>query len=235
MSKIKKELGVIIAFDMENDVEAVGLARALMFAHGNFVIKIGRPLEMKYGMDIISRIRNATDVPIIYDGKIADIPYISAKIAETAYDYGADAVIMHSFVGGDVVEAVVNLGMGDVITVIEMSHPGWTPLQFPRSKILNMHRNGVDGIVLPATEPSSIREGRQLLNDYNSDMYIISPGIGTQGANCGDAFEAGADYEIIGRKIYSNNNPTDFAEYCYGWATYYENERNMCAGPFQKF
>ena len=229
MSKIKKELGVIVAFDMDNRIDAVELACKLDDAEGNFVIKIGRPLEMHYGMNVITQIRNVTDMPIIYDGKIADIPYISAKIAEAAYGYGADAVIMHSFVGNDSIEAVIDLDMGDVITVVEMSHPGWPKNLFPYTTIINMSALGVNGIVLPATNTKLIRGVNNILDDniLNSNIYIISPGIGVQGAGIGDAFSAGATYEIIGRKICDDRNPVDFAEYCYGWAKYWANVSGM--------
>lgn len=223
MSKIINKPGIVVAFDMENRLEAVELARKLRYADGNFVIKIGRPLEMKYSMAIISMISAITDVPIIYDGKIADIPYISAKIAEYAYNAGANAVIAHSFVGDDVIQAIVDLNMGDVIAVVEMSHPGWQALHRREWETASrISRMDIDGIVLPATNPQSIRGIRQMLDP---DTYIISPGIGAQGANTGSAFEAGASYEIIGRQIYEDRNPVDMAEYCYGWGLYWERER----------
>ena len=212
MSKLIKEPGIIVAFDMENQIDAIKLARELMFADGNFVIKVGRPLEMACGMSIISQIRNATTVPIIYDGKIADIPYISAKIAEAAYDKGADAVIMHSFVGNDVIEAVVELNRGDVIVVVEMSHPGWPRDLFPYTMVADLRGSGINGIVLPATKPDLIRG---ISNMMDNDTYIISPGIGAQGAKIGDAVTKGATYEIVGRSIYESDDPVAAAELHY--------------------
>ena len=181
-------------------------------AKGNFVFKVGRPLEMKYGINVISQIRDATKLPIIYDGKIADIPYISAMIAEGAYDAGADAVIVHNFVGEDVVEAVVDLGKGDVITVIEMSHPGWVRTKLSYVTAMRLREIGVDGIVLPATYPRIIRYIRDMIDD---SMYIIAPGVGAQGADVGDAIAAGATYEIQGRSIYESSDPVGILEYDY--------------------
>lgn len=219
MTKIKNEPGVIVALDMLDIDEVFSIVHDINHAKGNFVFKVGRLIEMKYGINVISQIRDATKLPIIYDGKIADIPYISALIAEGAYDAGADAVIMHSFVGEDVVEAVVDLNKGDVITVIEMSHPGWDINLFPYTSVYSMNRLGVNGVVLPATTPKLIRGVSEILDN---EMYIISPGIGIQGANIGDAFSAGATYEIIGRKIYNDKDPLVSAEYCYGWAQCWE-------------
>ena len=72
--RLKKEKGIIVAFDMEDTEFALELARDLRGARGNFVIKVGRPLEMRAGIGILAQIKDASGLPIIYDGKIADIP-----------------------------------------------------------------------------------------------------------------------------------------------------------------
>ncbi|NOQ28757.1 MAG: orotidine-5'-phosphate decarboxylase [Methanosarcinales archaeon] len=208
----------MVAFDMEDPSSAVRLAEELDSADGNFAIKVGRPLEMQTGKEIISRIRDATDLPIIYDGKIADIPYVSAKIAEIAYDAGADGVIIHAFVGADAVREVVDLGKGDVITVIEMTHPGSVEYLEPISeRLIRMVSGiGVDGVVLPATRPGRVKRLSELLDsESESETYIISPGVHAQGAEPGDAVTSGADYEIVGRAIYRSENPKDSAERIY--------------------
>ncbi len=219
-SRIEKRPGIMVAFDMEDVPSAILLAEELSAADGNFAIKIGRPLEMQTGKEVISKVRDATDIPIVYDGKIADIPYISAKIAEIAYDAGADAIIMHAFVGADVVREVVNLGMGDVITVIEMTHPGSVEyLENVSEKLIRKTSEiGVDGIVLPATRPERVSALSELLNsgyDGDSETYIISPGIHAQGAEPGDAIINGSDYEVVGRAIYQSEDPKESAERIY--------------------
>ena len=213
-SILKRKPGIIVAFDMEDPSFAIDLAQGLGDSEGNFAIKIGRPLEMQIGKKIISRIRSVTDIPIIYDGKIADIPYISARIAEIAYDAGADAVIMHAFVGSDVVREVVNLNKGDVIAVIEMTHHGSAEYLEGVSEDLVRKTSGcgVDGVVLPATRPERIKRLSGLID---SETYVISPGIHAQGARPGDAIISGSDYEIVGRGIYQSEDPKDSAEQIY--------------------
>ena len=147
--QMRKEHGLIIAFDMEDVAFAANLAKDLKGAEGNFAIKIGRTLEMQTGKGIIAKIKEFSDLPLIYDEKIADIPYISRKIAEKAYDAGADAVIVQGFVGSDVLNEIVDLGLGDVIAVVEMTHPGSDEYIQPVSeKIAEMVEDiGVDEFV----------------------------------------------------------------------------------------
>jgi len=213
--RLKKEKGIIVAFDMEDTEFALELARDLRGARGNFVIKVGRPLEMRAGIGILAQIKDASGLPIIYDGKIADIPYISQRIASNAYDAGADAVILHGFVGSDVVNAVKALGKGDVIAVVEMTHPGSDEFIQPAAERIAMMvaRTGLEGVVLPATKPERVRNLARIVQRENA--YIIAPGIKTQGASPGDAIVNGADYEVVGRAIYNAEEPKLAAETIY--------------------
>jgi len=214
MSIIEKKRGIVIALDITDADLAIELARQLCGLEGNFIFKIGRPLEMQRGYKIISEIKKISQIPIIYDGKIADIPYISSRIAQIAYEAGADAVIVHGFVGRDVIESILELNRGDVIVVIGMTHPGASQYINPIAKQLVEIVNilGVNGVVLPATKPEIISSIAPMLE---KDIYIMSPGIKAQGAEVGDAIKTGADYEIIGRAIYGASNPKEIAEEFY--------------------
>lgn len=214
MPKLSKKPGIIVALDIKDVNLALKLAKEIDNAKGNFALKIGRPLEMQGGKSIISKIKEASKAPLIYDGKIADIPFISSEIAEIAYDAGADAVIVHSFVGSDVIREIINLNMGDVITVIEMTHPGAVEYYQPNSEKMakDALKLGVDGIVLPATRPDRVKKLSKLISD---SIYIISPGIKAQGAKPGDAIINGADYEVVGRAIYESAEPRKAAESLY--------------------
>lgn len=211
--RLRKELGLVIAFDMEDANLAANFAKDLRGAKGNFAIKIGRTLEMQTGKGIIAKIKEFSDLPVIYDGEIADIPYISKKIAKNAYDAGADAVIVHGFVGSDVLNEIGDLGQGDVIAVVEMTHPGSDEyIQQISEKIAEMVEEiGVDGVVLPATRPERVKKLVKIVKK----AYVISPGIKAQGANPGNAILNGADYEVVGRAIYEADNPKRAAEEIY--------------------
>jgi len=214
MSIIEKKRGIVIALDVTDVDSAVELARQLCGLEGNFVFKIGRPLEMQRGYKVISEIKKVSRIPVVYDGKIADIPYISSRIAQIAYEAGADAVIVHGFVGRDVIESILELNRGDVIVVMSMTHPGASQYINPITKQLveTVNTLGVDGVVLPATKPEIIASVAPALRE---NIYIMSPGIKVQGARVGDAIKTGADYEIIGRAIYGASDPKKAAEELY--------------------
>lgn len=215
MGKIKKETGIVVAIDRMPYAIAKQLAKDLGRAEGNFVIKYGRPFEAEYGLGALADLKRvAGNVPIIYDGKIADIPDISKDIATSAYDLGADAVICQGFVGPDTVEALVKLNQGDVIVVVEMTHPGAVKYIQPVSEKIagDVNTLGAHGAVVPATRPERVKELVSLLGD---NVYIIAPGIKAQGAKAGDAIINGATYEVIGRAITGAEDPLLAAETLY--------------------
>ena len=126
-------------------------------------------------------------------------------------------MIVHGFVGSDVVKAVKDLGKGDVIAVVEMTHPGSNEFIQPAAEriAMMMARTGLEGVVLPATKPERVRNLARIMQHKNAYIYIIAPGIKTQGASPGDAIVNGADYEVVGRAIYNAEEPKLAAETIY--------------------
>ncbi|AFK51492.1 Orotidine-5'-phosphate decarboxylase [Thermogladius calderae 1633] len=172
--------------------------------------KVGLPLILRRGVDVLGEIREATRKPVIADLKLADIGDVMASALCVLAEQGVDAVIAHGFVGVEgsldkLVEEAEKLGV-EVIVVASMSHRG-------SEKYIDKHvteivedslRLGVHGLVLPATRPSLIRLARGLVG---GSLRIYSPGVGHQGAQPGDALCAGADYEIVGRAITRSESP----------------------------
>ncbi|MFW9831466.1 MAG: orotate phosphoribosyltransferase, partial [Candidatus Thorarchaeota archaeon] len=67
----------------------------------------------------------------------------------------------------------------------------------------------VTGVIAPGTRPQHVSEIRTLVGN---DTLILAPGVGAQGGKPGSAISAGADYEIVGRTIYSAKNPIEIAK-----------------------
>ncbi len=196
--------GLILALDVDSEERAMEIARETSEYVDMF--KVGYPLVLASGMEILSRLK-ALGKPVIADFKVADIPYTAARICKLARDARADYVIVHGFVGEDVVKACSEVA--EIFVVAEMSHPGATQfMQAVSEKIAEIAKKYASGIVAPATRPERIKKLREIVGD----LIIISPGVKAQGAEVGSAIRAGADYEIVGRAIYQSPNPKEEAK-----------------------
>ncbi|MEK6977800.1 MAG: orotidine-5'-phosphate decarboxylase [Candidatus Hydrothermarchaeota archaeon] len=200
---LEKRSRVILALDLEEKARALALCEQVVeYIDG---IKVGYPLVLASGLDVMEELR-VLGKPIIADLKVADIPEISSGICRRAVENGADYVIIHGFLGRDVVESCSKVAR--VFVVAEMSHPGAEEFMAPKAeKIAAMAKAYAQGIVAPATRPQRIRELRKVVGD----LLIISPGVKAQGGVPGGAIKAGADFEIIGRGIYASGDPVAMA------------------------
>jgi orotidine-5'-phosphate decarboxylase len=199
--RVQKKNRIILALDVTSRADAVRVVEAVK----DYVdaVKIGWPLILAVGPDIIGEIAKNKDV--ICDLKIADIPNTNRLIVEQAMKRGASAVIAHGFTGDDSVKACIDAAKGQVFVLTEMSHPGAKQFTAPvADKLAALAKSvGARGIVAPATRPERIAELRKIIGD----LEIISPGVGVQGGRASDALKAGADYIIVGRAIYEAPDP----------------------------
>lgn len=194
---------IVLALDDLTGDRAVEVARGL--AHGLDAVKVGYPLVLTEGLDVVSRISEVA--PVICDFKVADIPAVSAMIVTRAVNAGASGVIVHGFVGHDTVEeATLAAGDADVFVVTEMSHPGALDYLKDRAEdMAAMARDaGATGIIAPATRPERVTALRDIIGP---DMLILSPGVGTQGGSAGETIRAGASAVIVGRSLYRAEDP----------------------------
>jgi orotidine-5'-phosphate decarboxylase len=68
---------------------------------------------------------------------------------------------------------------------------------------------GATGIVAPGNRPERITRYRSIVGP---DLQILCPGIGAQGGSPVSAIASGADFLIVGRSIYSSDDPASAAE-----------------------
>ncbi len=194
---------IVLALDDLTGDRAVEVARGL--AHGLDAVKVGYPLVLTEGLEVVSRISEVA--PVICDFKVADIPAVSAMIVTRAVNAGASGVIVHGFVGHDSVrEATIAARGADVFVVTEMSHPG--ALDYLRDRAEDMaamaRDAGATGIIAPATRPDRVTALRDIIGP---DMLMLSPGVGTQGGSAGATVRAGASAIIVGRSLYRAEDP----------------------------
>ena len=198
---MRRRTGLILALDRVDTSRALALAESCR-EHVD-AVKVGLPLTLAAGTEIIGKLSRVRDV--VCDFKIADIPPIAADIARVAFQSGARGVICHGFAGEDTVRAVVEAAEGEVFVVTEMSHSGGQEFTAPvADRIAHLAvRAGAHGIVAPATRPERVRALRAIVGS----LQILAPGAGAQGGRAGDAIRAGADFAIVGRAITDAPDP----------------------------
>ncbi len=202
---MEKNTRLILALDVTDREEAIKISEKV--AEYVDAIKIGYPLVLATGMDIIGQLSKYA--PIIADFKVADIPNTNRLICEQVFKAGADAVIVQGFTGHDSLEAAVKIAKEqkkDIFVVTEMSHPG--ALDFMQQVGEGIAKMAADvqasGVVAPATRPQRVTEIRKIIGNK---LSIISPGVGAQGGRACDVRKAGADWVIVGRSIYQSDEP----------------------------
>ena len=174
-------------------------------------IKFGLPVMLALDLEKLKKLIAPfkKEYFFICDLKMADIGYVNRLVAEQVFGLGFDALIAHALVGiknglDEVLTSAREGGHG-ILAVCAMSHQG-------ANEFLNEHFKElatiavsarVDGLILPATFPPLISWVRKKY----PHMLILSPGVGAQGAPFGSALKAGADFEIIGRAIYTAPSP----------------------------
>lgn len=198
---------MIIALDEVRKEQAIDIANRVPEADA---IKVNYPLVLRHGLETVRELSGIK--PVICDFKVADIDNTNRLIAEAAFEAGATALIVHTFVGKDSMKACKEVAMrhgGLVIAVVEMSHPG--AIEFIQPVTDDLVRaaleGGADGFIAPGTRPERIGHIRKLVGD----KLILAPGIGAQGGSARAAILAGADFVIIGRAIYGADDPAEAA------------------------
>jgi len=116
---------LILALDVMSESEAIQICDSIK----DYIdtIKIGYPLALAEGLEIINKLKDKFDFKVICDFKVADIHATNSKICEETFKAGADAIICHGFVGSDSVQACLDMANKyerELFLLTEMSHPG---------------------------------------------------------------------------------------------------------------
>jgi len=171
--------------------------------------------------------RNHPGIPVILDAKRGDIGSTAEKYAEEAFDrYGADAVTVNPYMGGDTLQPFLDRIDKGVIIVCRTSNPGARDIQDLESNREKLYRivarkaasdwnhNGNVLLVVGATFPKELGEIRSIVGE----MPLLVPGIGAQGGDVEAAVAGGKTHDGTGMIINSSRNiiyastGEDFAE-----------------------
>lgn len=202
---------LILALDVGSESEAITICESIK----EYVdtIKIGYPLALAEGLEIIGKLKDKFGFKVICDFKVADIDATNSKICEETFKAGADAIICHGFVGSDSVQACLDVAdkyEKELFLLTEMSHPGAKMfLQKNADAIAEMGVDmGIVNYVAPATRLDRLADIRRIVGE---DAYIISPGVGKQGGDGKKTLKI-SNAIIVGRSIYESDNPKEACE-----------------------
>jgi orotidine-5'-phosphate decarboxylase len=145
---------------------------------------------------------NYPTIPIILDAKRGDIGDTATMYAREAFDrYGAHAVTVNPYMGGDTIEPYLVHPKGAAIVLCRTSNAGsgefqsqlvdGKPLyQLVAERAANeWSHKGEVALVVGATYPAELAEVRAIVGD----MALLVPGVGAQGGNPEEVVKNGAN------------------------------------------
>lgn len=198
--------GIIFAADLPDyDANARVLER---IADQIDAIKVNVPLLYIETPAVIRRLSETFQLPVFADLKIADVPHTNNKIVRIAADNGAKAVMVHGLVGPDALEDAIDAGGDDlgVIVQLELTNPGGQVFSARLADEMAELAGamGVYGVQAPGNRPERIASIRNIVGP---EPVIVCCGVGHQGGQLSEVLSAGGTWAIIGRAIYTAEDP----------------------------
>jgi len=167
------------------------------------------------------------DVPVILDAKRGDIGNTAERYAIEAFErYGADALTVNPYLGGDSLEPFLRHAERGVLILCRTSNPGASDLQDlpvggrPLYQVVaelaarRWNSRGNCLLVVGATYPRELAAVRALVGD----MPLLVPGVGAQGGDVEQVVTSGCTRSGTGliisssRAILYASAGEDFAE-----------------------
>jgi orotidine-5'-phosphate decarboxylase len=159
--------------------------------------------------------RSYPGVPVILDAKRGDVGNTAERYAIEAFErYGADAVTVNPYLGGDSLEPFLKHEDRGVIILCRTSNPGAREVQdlevgnrklYHRIAELAAKRWNARGnclLVVGATYPRELAEVREIVGN----MPFLVPGIGAQGGDVDQAVRNGQTADGTGLVISSSRS-----------------------------
>ena len=170
--------------------------------------------------------RSYPHVPVILDAKRGDVGNTAERYAIEAFErYGADAVTVNPYLGGEALEPFLRHADRGVIILCRTSNPGAGELQdlevggrrlyqvVAELAARRWNSRGNCLLVVGATYPRELAEVRELVGD----MPLLVPGVGAQGGDVTQVVQYGQTPRGTGlvisasRSVLYASTGTDFA------------------------
>ncbi|HEY4749906.1 MAG TPA: orotidine-5'-phosphate decarboxylase [Steroidobacteraceae bacterium] len=157
--------------------------------------------------------RTYPHIPVILDAKRGDVGNTAERYAIEAFErYGADAVTVNPYLGGDALEPFLRHQDKGIVILCRTSNPGAGELQdlvtdgrklYQVVAQLAARRWNTRGnclLVVGATYPRELAEVRELVGD----MPLLVPGVGAQGGDVAQVVHNGQTRQGTGLLISSS-------------------------------
>jgi orotidine-5'-phosphate decarboxylase len=157
--------------------------------------------------------RSYPGIPVILDSKRGDVGNTAERYAIEAFErYGADAVTVNPYLGGDSLEPFLKHADKGVIILCRTSNPGGRDLQDLQVGVRKLYQVVADLaarewnsrgnclLVVGATYPRELAEVREIVGT----MPFLVPGVGAQGGDVAAAVSCGQTAEGTGLIISSS-------------------------------
>ena len=178
---------------------------------------------------LIAHIHSAhPGVPVILDAKRGDIGSTAQHYASEVFDrYGADAVTVNPYLGGDSLKPFLDRADKGVVILCHTSNPGARDLQeldvggrplyqhVAQLVAREWNQNGNCALVVGATFPEELAQVRDIVGD---DVPLLIPGVGAQGGDVAAVVRNGKNSRGTGLMISSSrailyaSSGSDFAD-----------------------
>ena len=150
------------------------------------------------------------DIPVLLDAKRGDIASTATAYATAVFEtYKADAVTINPYLGYDAIEPFIKDPQKGVFILCKTSNPGSKDLQdshlqnglmvYEQIAKLGQEWNANNnlGLVVGATHPEALARIRSI----TPDLWILAPGVGTQGGDLEAAINAGLRPDGMGMLV----------------------------------
>lgn len=223
---------IIVALDVDSEAEAYALVKLLSPPISYY--KVGMKLFTICGPGVLTGLKEL-GVKIFLDLKFHDIPHTVASAAEVVTRYGVDIFNIHLSGGREMARAAMEAVQETAVRqdILRPQVIGVTVLtsldahaleEIGIGRDLTRHvaslasmglESGLDGVVASSQESLTIRK------ECGEGFLIVTPGIRPAWSARNDqervltprqAFEAGADYLVIGRPIIKHPSPEKAVE-----------------------
>jgi orotidine-5'-phosphate decarboxylase len=213
---------IILALDVEN-LKDVKYYLKLLSGYIN-IFKIGPRLFIPYGKEVIKMIKDY-GAKVFLDLKLHDIPTQIEKAVRGISELGIDFFTIHALGGEEMIRMAVSSAKKSrkkpkviavtILTSLDRNDLHYFSIENKINKLVfkltKLALNcGVDGVV------SSVAECKYLREKLGKNFLIITPGIRLgkksypdqkRTATAREAFNAGADYIVIGRALLKARDP----------------------------